>query len=167
MFFSCSKCGKSFIIPQDLAVHIRKNACSFENSIESKSNACDQCQFNTDSTSELLFHKVLHTEPLMVHPEDKSDESKKYPVAHYKCPICQKFYPKLSLRCHLRMHTNERPFVCRICNSGFVRKNNLILHMKNHDKKSISQIASTSSREEGERLHLCSTCGASFKKRYE
>lgn len=166
IFYSCPHCGKVFTISQDLTVHIRNKACSFEDS-EAKTNSCDQCQFKTDSTSEILFHKVLHGEPYLVYPEDQEEASlEKRPTPQYKCPICEKFFVKSSLRCHLRLHTKERPFVCSLCNAGFVRKNNWMLHMRNHDKKNIRKLEKVNqSVEYGDRPFLCSTCGASFKKR--
>ncbi|KAK5644831.1 hypothetical protein RI129_006131 [Pyrocoelia pectoralis] len=163
---SCPYCGKVFIIPQDLTVHVRTKACTFDTN-ESKTNTCDQCQYTTDSTSEYLFHKVLHTEPLYVYSdEQESTAIGKRQIPQYKCPICEKFYIKSSLRCHIRIHTKERPFVCSLCNAGFVRKNNWVLHMKNHDKSSIRKLESSNQTTElGDRPFLCSTCGASFKKR--
>ncbi|XP_031351620.1 zinc finger protein 624 [Photinus pyralis] len=163
---SCPYCGKVFTIPQDLTVHVRTKACTFDEN-ESKTNACDQCQYTTDSTSEFLFHKVLHTEPLYVYADEQESAAiGKRQIPQYKCPICEKFYVKSSLRCHIRIHTKERPFVCALCNAGFVRKNNWVLHMKNHDKSSIRKLESSNQTAElGERPFLCSTCGASFKKR--
>lgn len=151
-FFSCPLCGETFIIPQELTVHLRNKACNFSNQ-PPKSNSCDQCPFTTDSASEILFHKALHQNP----SEGKA-------ISKYKCPICEKVFDKLSLRCHLRVHTKERPFVCTVCGAGFVRKNNWTLHMKIHDRKD----GDKRGRVEGDfggRPFLCSTCGARFKKR--
>lgn len=47
----------------------------------------------------------------------------------YQCEICQKrFLGNNDLRKHLRIHTDERPFVCHDCNKGFRQAGSL----KNH-----------------------------------
>lgn len=127
--------------------------------------SCSKCPFGTNSKSEQLFHEALHTEPLLSYSNEEQS-SKKKPIVQYKCPVCHKLYAKASLRCHLRIHTSERPYICSICGMGFVRKNNWILHMKNHPKKEIKRTEKEEVKmAQGERPFLCSTCGASFKRR--
>lgn len=151
------------MVHQELTVHLRSKACTFSKSPDSSHMSCNICPFSTESSSELLFHKVLHTEPIMVYPnEDQGHSSKKRPMPQYKCPICPKMFSKHSLRCHLRIHTKERPYVCDLCNRAFVRKNNWVNHMKNHKNVSNEKITKES---RGDKPFLCSTCGASFKKR--
>ncbi|XP_025836127.1 zinc finger protein 845 isoform X2 [Agrilus planipennis] len=163
---SCPYCGKSFTIPQDLTVHIRTKACSFTDT-EDKEHTCKQCPFKTDSMSDFLFHNALHTEPLILYPEEEhSQQAHKKPIEQYKCPVCEKFYPKSSLLGHLRLHTSERPYACKICRASFARKNNLLYHMKKHTKKDMAgDLKEKTGDGEKSRLHLCSACGASFRKR--
>ncbi|KAI4461782.1 zinc finger protein [Holotrichia oblita] len=164
---SCPHCGKSFTIPQQLAVHLRSKACTFQHT-EIYTNRCDKCPFSTESMSELLFHKVLHSEPLLVYSDDGSKD-KKHPTQKYKCPMCHKFFSKLSLRCHIRLHTKERPYTCLNCNSSFIRKNNWISHTRRCGKGKTNE---DKNKKKGnpdsnlsDRPYLCSTCGASFKKK--
>lgn len=148
----------SFIIGQELTTHLRLKQCKFEENT-ANSLRCEQCPFSTNSSSELLFHKVLHTDPLFY---GENNDSKSKPVPRYKCPVCDKIFPKVSLLGHIRQHTEERPFTCNICGKSFARKNNLQYHVKNHE--------STTKRVykknlPNEKTFLCSTCGSSFSKR--
>lgn len=176
--FSCPHCGKLFTMGQEVTAHVKLKSCTFQQKHSDK--GCDQCPFTSESTSELLYHKVLHGEPLLIHPTEKQGPSSsssntssgnRRPIQHFKCPICEKLYEKSSLRCHIRLHTRERPFVCAICGAGFVRKNNWMFHMKCHEKKTDTRTEKrkTSAVEKvtvlGDRPYLCSTCGASFQKK--
>ncbi|KAF5307075.1 hypothetical protein FQR65_LT07134 [Abscondita terminalis] len=157
---SCPHCGKVFTISQDVTVHVRTKACTFDTR-DPKLNTCDQCQYKTDSMSDLLFHKVLHGEPYLTESKDSKRQE-----AQYKCPICEKFFAKSSLRCHLRIHTKERPYICPLCNAGFVRKSNWAVHMANHDRSSIRKLEKVNHVAEfGVRPFLCTICGASFKRK--
>ncbi|CAH1183832.1 unnamed protein product [Phaedon cochleariae] len=153
----CPHCGTSFAIAQDLSAHLRNKSCKFEeNSLDSL--RCGKCPFTSASASELFFHVALHEPPSEAYPDGV--EGKKT-IFRYKCPVCEKSFPKGSLEAHIRQHTQERPYVCRICDKSFARKNNLQFHLKNHEKKRGKLIVPTA----GERPYLCSVCGASFKRK--
>lgn len=164
--YSCRHCGKNFEIPQDLTVHIKTNSCSFDEK-STKLKSCDECRFNTNSASEFLCHKILHGDSLLLSSQNKGTSTGgKQEIPHYMCPFCGKYYGKSYLRFHLRLHTKEREFVCAICGTGFFRRSNWTKHMKSHDKNNAEKPKKRKrSLQLGERLFLCSTCGASFKKR--
>ncbi|CAG9834172.1 unnamed protein product [Diabrotica balteata] len=159
----CPHCGASFTIAQELTTHLRLKLCKFNEPQESSENTfqCEKCPFSSNSISELIFHMALHQEPLMNY-QDPSTSSKAKTLLKYKCPVCEKFFPKASLHGHIRQHTQERPFVCQICNKSFARKNNLQFHIKNHEKKNervkVKEVTV-------EKSFLCYMCGTNFKKK--
>ncbi|XP_044753806.1 zinc finger protein 845-like isoform X2 [Coccinella septempunctata] len=158
----CPRCGMSFVVSQDLSVHLRTKSCKLEEQ-QSKKFTCSTCPFSVDSEAHLLFHETLHTEPILMFP-DKGSTNDKKATPHYKCPECQKFFPKSSLLGHLRLHTKERPYKCSFCDKTFVRKNNWLFHEKKHT--SMKTENKEESPDVNERPFLCSTCGASFRKRF-
>ncbi|KAI8434662.1 hypothetical protein MSG28_003195 [Choristoneura fumiferana] len=140
----CPKCGMSFLLHQEVTRHIRSNACQFRNWLAPSSSQsfqlwnCSQCLFTTDSQAECYFHEVLHTIPVK---ETLTVENKEKIILKYECPLCPKSFRKSSLRLHLRQHTCERPFVCKICGANFTRKSSLCNHVqKEHEMAKVKKV---------------------------
>jgi Zinc finger, C2H2 type len=56
----------------------------------------------------------------------------KHPAA-FQCHLCpRRFTRAYNLRSHLRLHTDERPFVCTICNKAFARQHDRKRHEGHH-----------------------------------
>lgn len=118
--------------------------------------------FRTSTEAECIFHEMLHKWNIC-------NDSK------IPCPLCNRLFGKNSLRCHLRLHTNERIFQCDQCELKFTRKANLKehihrIHLKRIAPKKPQSTASrlnkkTSSSPLNEQLFECPICHKKFRKK--
>nr|XP_023016267.1 zinc finger protein 252 [Leptinotarsa decemlineata] len=160
----CPHCGANFIISQELTTHLRLKSCKFEEREENEPHSlrCDKCMFSSNSAAELLFHMALHDQPSLTYSysSDTGTDTRSKPTPKYKCPVCEKLFPKASLQGHIRQHTQEKPYVCNVCTKSFARKSNLQFHIKNHARNiKVKPVT-------GPSAFLCSVCGANFKKKF-
>ena len=50
----------------------------------------------------------------------------------YECDVCEKsFRTSSDLKKHMRIHTNEKPYECDVCEKRFRESGNLQKHMRN------------------------------------
>lgn len=121
---------------------------------------------STETEAECIFHEMLH--------KWNNCNDEKIP-----CPICNRTFGKNSLRCHLRLHTNERIFQCERCELKFTRKSNLRehfqrIHLKrpavkkstpSSAKASVAANKKSSVSPHNEQYFDCSICMKRFKNK--
>jgi len=87
--------------------------------------------------------------------------SSSYPLP-LKCPSCEKeFHVPSLLERHMRTHTNERPFQCRLCSRSYSQSGNLNVHLKTIHGVAVDGGRSRSDGE-GHRPHKCYICNRMF-----
>ncbi|KAJ2843687.1 hypothetical protein J3B02_005189, partial [Coemansia erecta] len=58
------------------------------------------------------------------------------PSKPFMCSICESRFGRLEhVRRHHLVHTGQRKYECPTCNKSFARKDNMVQHMRAHERK--------------------------------
>ncbi|CAL4077295.1 unnamed protein product, partial [Meganyctiphanes norvegica] len=155
--YKCNECDYACAIKSNLTVHIRLNH------FQGAKFSCSRCDFVANNRKQLKDHEKSHSETLL------------------HCEICQHITTSTtSLRQHMLLHSQEKPFQCRYCSFTCKTTGNLRYHVRNKHgcdvskktKKSSHQIVSnsqgsqkirSSSSNGGGRKNSRPNCYRSFK----
>lgn len=110
--FKCHLCPKAFKVKQDLTNHVGTHSGI-------KNYRCKICDKS--------FYKVAY---MNIHVKNVHEKEKRY-----SCKDCGKEFNNTSnLNCHVRIHTGERPYICKFasCNAKFNQSSSLVRHRKQH-----------------------------------
>ncbi|XP_026759723.1 zinc finger protein 668 [Galleria mellonella] len=145
--YACDVCGDSFFQMSKLQRHKLKHT-------REKKYACPQCNKAFNNVTSLRKHGLTHTEERPFSCEICSrrfrdgSNYRKHVAKHdgcgagragrtaarraFQCPRCPlAFHSNKDMRRHTAVHTDSKPFRCKVCNRSFRRKDNLERHIRN------------------------------------
>ena len=159
--FPCADCKKIFATSQRLKIHSRYHRVSV-----TRVHRCDICGHISQTVRQLLGHKYvahgldprklcevcgklcMHAAALKYHNKIYHNPPDVLNPLSSLCEICGKVIHKYSLKKHMVIHTDARPFKCDVCQKGFKCKKGLQVHMRIHTV---------------ERPYSCSGCSKTFR----
>lgn len=97
--------------------------------------------------NEALYESIAETPS---KKKKKTNYNTEQPNIIYQCEYCEKqFKTREKVRCHTRIHTEDRNFSCEICGSSYRRREHLVRHYRRHTN---------------DRPYMCVECGKSYMR---
>ena len=73
---------------------------------------------------------MTNNEPILTYPQHMNDHWSEDKC----CPVCGLLInsKRFNFKQHLKIHTGEKPFVCKICARSFRQKAHMVKHITTH-----------------------------------
>ena len=121
----CKECGKIFLDPKLLDAHVKEHEMTIE---------CTTCGKSFGSQRNLKRHMVLH-----------ASRNK------FECSVCKrKFSSRRYVNAHMNVHTGETPYICHICGKSYT--------FSSRCREHITRAHPEHSAHPRERRHKCTFC---------
>lgn len=158
--FPCAQCPRWFKTHEQLARHVIQHDPVAKAALKRLKYDCSICNQTLSSASALNTHKLRHSEP------------------GFMCNECGKrFTTKLSLKLHMRSHSDDRPYKCVTCLATFKAEKTLHEHRMIHTQekphecdvckrrfRTLSQKKNHWFLHTGLRPHVCQICNKDFNR---
>ena len=133
----CEDCGKVYNVHMSYYYHRR------DHHVDEGNWTCDLCE-------KTVFNKYNKSVNKYFRTKYRLDEHIKKVHCKKPCDICGKVFGLNQMKKHiLQVHTenDKKPFICSVCNKGFISSYRLKNHMNTHT---------------GNKPYICQHCGKGF-----
>ena len=151
--------------PCDTGIHVESGKQTF---------TCVICDNKFTHEPDFLNHLLVHASEEPSSCEQDSNKKSKQPShidtatkSRFICKVCNmKITNSRHLKCHMRIHADERPFSCKVCDKKFALSSHLKYHMST-DCASVEKTREDCTQSLSENTFSCRVCDKKFARERE